>query len=100
MSRLKIVISSEALNWFNVEMEAAPGDAIRFFARYGGSNQLHTGFSLGVTKEEPDEAVIKTEHNGVLYYIESRDKWFFVEHDLHVNVDPALNELVYTYEKA
>ena len=90
MSRLKIVLSDEALHWFKEEMEAVPGDAIRFFARYGGASPLHTGFSLGVTKEEPDEVAVKTEHDGTLYYIESRDKWYFVEHDLHVNVDPEL----------
>lgn len=100
MLRLKIVISDEALSWFEEEMETIPGDAIRFFARYGGSSPLHTGFSLGVTKEQPDDAAIKTEHDGTLYYIENRDEWFFVEHDLHVNIDPELDELVYTYKKA
>ena len=97
---MNIILSGEAINWFTVEMEAVPGDAIRFFARYGGSSPLHTGFSLGVTKEEPDEIAIKTKHDGILYYIESRDKWFFLNHDLHVNVDSRLDELVYTYEKA
>lgn len=81
-------------------MEVVAGDAIRFFARYGGASPLHEGFSLGVTKEEPDEVAVQVEHNGALYYIESRDQWFFVEHDLHVNVDPNLNELIYSYKKS
>ena len=81
-------------------MEAEPGDAIRFFARYGGSSPLHAGFSLGVTKEQPDEVAVETAHENVRYYIESRDEWYFVDHDLHVNVDPKLQELIYSYEKA
>lgn len=97
---MKIVVAKEALTWFKEEMEVVPGDAIRFFARYGGSSPLHEGFSLGVTKEEPDEASIQVKLDEALYYIESRDQWFFVEHDLHVNIDPDLNELVYAYKKS
>lgn len=100
MSPLKIVLSDEALSWFKEEMEVVSGDAIRFFARYGGASPLHEGFSLGVTKEQPDEAVVETTHDGTLYYIESRDKWFFIDYDLHVNIDPKLEELIYSYEKA
>ncbi len=97
---MKIILSNEALLWFKEEMEAVPGDAIRFFARYGGSSSIQAGFSLGVTKEQPDEVAVETEHDGVQYYIERRDKWYFLEHDLYVNVDPNLDELIYSYEKA
>ena len=34
-------------------------------------------FHLGVTKEEPDEAAVETEHDGTLYYIESHDEVVF-----------------------
>jgi uncharacterized protein YneR len=97
---MKIILSNEALLWFKDEMEAVPGDAIRFFARYGGSSSIQAGFSLGVTKEQPDEVAIETEHDRVRYYVESRDIWYFTEHDLHVKVDPKLDELIYSYEKA
>ena len=97
---IKIILSKEALLWFKEEMEAVPGDAIRFFARYGGSSSIQAGFSLGVTKEQPDEVAIETEHDSVRYYVESRDKWYFLDHNLHVNVDPKLAELSYSYEKA
>ena len=93
-------MSNEALLWFTEEMETVPGDAIRFFARYGGSSPLHAGFSLGVTKEQPDEVEVETEHEQVRFYIETRDKWYFDNHNLLVNVDPQQNELVYSYEKA
>ena len=51
--------------------------SIQFFARYGGSSPLHEGFSLGVRMEEPDEVAVETEVEGVRYYIERRDEWFF-----------------------
>ena len=100
MSRLKIVVTNEALTWFKEEMEVVPGDAIRFFARYGGASPLHEGFSLGVTKEEPDETAVQVEHDGAVYYIDSHDLWYFIEHDLHVNFDSKLNELTYAYKKS
>lgn len=81
-------------------MEVATGEFIRFFARYGGSSQLHEAFSLGVTKDEPDEIASKVEHNGTTYYIDSYDDWFFGEYNLHVNVNPNSKELIYSYEKA
>lgn len=97
---MKIVLSDDARRWFDEEMEAQSGDYIKFFARYGGSSPLHDGFSLGIMKEPPDELAVETKVAGVHFYIEDRDYWFFDEHDLHVDVDPKLNELVYTYEKA
>ncbi|WP_318614573.1 HesB/YadR/YfhF family protein [Sporosarcina sp. YIM B06819] len=97
---MKIILSTEALHWFTEEMAAKTGDSIKFFARYGGASPLHAGFSLGVRMEEPDEAAVQTEHNGVQFYIERRDEWYFQGHDLHVNVDPTVDELIYSYEKA
>ncbi|WP_432358915.1 HesB/YadR/YfhF family protein [Sporosarcina sp. UB5] len=97
---MKIVLSENALKWFYEEMEAEAGNYIKFFARYGGSSPLHEGFSLGIMKEDPDEIAVETEIAGVHFYIERRDYWFFDEHDLHVDVNPKLNELIFTYEKA
>ena len=97
---MKIILSDDAVNWFAEEMDVESGDSVKFFARYGGASPLHQGFSLGIMKEEPDEVAVETVQDGVRYYIEKRDEWFFMEHDLHVNVDPKLDELVYTYEKA
>lgn len=96
---LKIVLSDEAITWFKEEMSVVSGDAIRFYAKYGGSSPLHDGFSLGVTKQQPDEAVVETTHDGVLFYIESQDEWFFTDYDLYVDIDTNLDELQFAYEK-
>lgn len=96
---MNIILSKEAMNWFKEEMEAKPGEFIRFFARYGGSSPLHDGFSLGVTKEEPMELAVELVAENIHFYIESRDEWYFDGHDLHVNVDPELKELTYSYLK-
>ncbi|ARD46906.1 HesB/YadR/YfhF family protein [Sporosarcina sp. P33] len=94
---MNIHISEQAVQWFENEMEAAAGDYVKFFARYGGSSPLHEGFSIGITKETPDEPVAEKVINDVHYYVEERDLWFFDGHDLHVDTDPASEELSFHY---
>lgn len=96
---MNINISNEAYNWFKREMEIDTGDTIRFYVRYGGSSPFHEGFSLGMNREEPHQVGAKEERDGILFYIEKDDEWFFNEHNLHVLVDEALDELSYEYRK-
>ncbi|RDI45844.1 HesB/YadR/YfhF family protein [Falsibacillus pallidus] len=96
---MKIVLSEGALKWFQEEMDAAKGDTIRFYVRYGGSSPVQQGFSLGVTKEEPIDMAVSVQHEDVTYFIEDRDVWYFDGHDLHVVFDEKKNELVYEYKK-
>lgn len=96
---MNIRISNEAAQWFIEEMDVETGDSIRFFARYGGSSPLHEGFSLGVIREQPDEVAVETVLDGVRYYVESRDLWYFDGHDLQVGVNRDLEELQYDYVK-
>ncbi|MFX3674854.1 MAG: HesB/YadR/YfhF family protein [Paenisporosarcina sp.] len=95
---MKIMISQKALQWFKEDMEAQPGESIRFFARYGGSSSLHEGFSLGLTKEEPTEAAVQLTKDDIHFYIEDRDVWYFDGHDLSVSINSTTGEIEYTYE--
>ncbi|WJY28330.1 MULTISPECIES: HesB/YadR/YfhF family protein [Sporosarcina] len=97
---MEIRITQKAADWFKEEMDAERGEAVRFFARYGGSSPLHEGFSLGVTKEQPDEAAVEAETDGIRFYIESRDVWYFDSHDLHVDVDDTMGELKFGYVRS
>lgn len=97
---MKILIAYEAYEWFKEEMEVEPGDYIRFYARYGGSSPFHEGFSLGMNRELPHEIGVETELEGVHFYIEKADEWFFNGHNLHVSVDTAISELKYEYKPA
>jgi len=95
---MKIVITNQALQWFSDEMEVQPGDTIRFYARYGGSNPFHEGFSLGMSKDEPLNPSVLTKHNDVTFFIEEDDVWFFNNHDLYVDFDQETDELIYEYK--
>ena len=96
---MKIIISNEAFQWFKEEMEVVQGKSIRFYARYGGASPFHEGFSLGMTQEEPHDIGVETLVDGIRFYIEKDDLWFFNDHDLHVKLDEKVDELNYDYVK-
>lgn len=95
---MQIIVTDEAVKWFTEEMEVEAGDTIRFYARYGGSSPFHEGFSLGMTRDEPVHAGVTTTIDDITYFIEQDDLWFFNDHNLHVSVDTALDELAYEYK--
>ncbi|MFD1030641.1 HesB/YadR/YfhF family protein [Metaplanococcus flavidus] len=94
---MEIKISEDAFKWFQEEMEVAEGEAVRFYVRYGGSG-LQPGFSLGVTKDQPDETAAEVEKDQVVYFVEQKDLWYFDSHNLTVTVNDELDELDYSYE--
>lgn len=94
---MEIKISEDAFKWFQEEMEVAAGESVRFFVRYGGAG-LQPGFSIGVTKDQPNEAAAEVEKDQVNYFIEQTDLWYFDGHDLTVSVNDDLVELDYSYE--
>ncbi len=96
---MNITLSNKAIEWFHNEMLVEEGDSIRFYVRYGGSSPLHDSFALGVTKEEPIEMIASSTANGVTYFIEERDLWFFDGHDLSVEFDETYKEPKYEYHK-
>jgi uncharacterized protein YneR len=94
---MKISITEEAIKWFEEEMDAKKGDSIRFFARYGGNSSIHTGYSLGVTKEKPINIGESITINEVLYFINETDLWYFKDYDLNVIINER-KELQFVYE--
>ncbi|WP_210366857.1 HesB/YadR/YfhF family protein [Bacillus sp. REN3] len=96
---MNITIHDDAAAWYENEMGLSKGGYMRFFARYGGFSTVQQGFSLGVSKEEPDHIGAKTEKNDVTYYIEEKDLWYFDGHDLIVDLHPVGKEPEFKYEK-
>lgn len=95
---MKIVITDQALNWFYDEMDIQTGETIRFYARYGGSNPFHEGFSLGMSKDDPLNPSVVSKQSGITFFIEKDDEWFFNGHDLIVDYDEIVDELKYEYK--
>ncbi|KEZ54366.1 HesB/YadR/YfhF family protein [Metabacillus indicus] len=96
---MKIHMSDEAVKWYQEEMNIESGDSFRFFVRYGGSSTIQKGFSLGVVKDSPKEAGAKMEKNGITFFIEESDVWYFDQNDLIVDYDHDKDEPVFDYKK-
>ncbi|MDE3838736.1 hypothetical protein C0966_04995 [Bacillus methanolicus] len=96
---MKIQISDEAAAWYKDEMLLKEGDFVRFFTRYGGCSTVQQGFSLGVSNEEPNDIGAETKKDGITFYIEEKDLWYFDENDLLIEFNPKIGEPEFHYSK-
>jgi uncharacterized protein YneR len=95
--QMNIHIEDQAAQWYQEEMLLNKGDFVRFFARYGGCSTVQQGFSLGVSNEQPHDAGVQTEKNGITYFIEEKDLWYFDNHDLFVTFNEKAQEPEFKY---
>jgi len=96
---MNIQISSEAAAWYKRELDLSNGDFVRFFVRYGGYSTVQSGFSLGVSNEEPVDMAVKIENEGITFYIEEKDVWYFDDHDLSIEFQSEQDEPAFHYLK-
>jgi uncharacterized protein YneR len=97
---MRFFISNLALKWFKDEMGITAGDKIRFYAKFYGSSPMQQGYSLGFSKgDDPIDMAVSNEMDGILFFIEDSDVWYFDGHDLHVDYNEKQDELEYKYIK-
>jgi uncharacterized protein YneR len=96
---MNIQIDSKSAAWYKEELNLQSGDFVRFFVRYGGHSTIQTGFSLGISKDTPFDIGAKVNVDGITYFIEEKDLWYFEEHDLIVEFKSDYNEPVFHYKK-
>lgn len=96
---MKITVSEQAQNWFIEELNLTSGSGIRFFGKYGGSTNVHSGFTTGMDIAQPSEDILgKTTEQEIIYFAETLDDWFFHGYDLEVGFDEKLGEPFYYYQ--
>ncbi|KGA97250.1 HesB/YadR/YfhF family protein [Alkalihalobacillus alcalophilus ATCC 27647 = CGMCC 1.3604] len=98
---MDIHVSKPAIQWFKKEFNLeGNGEYVRFFARYGGCGAVQSGFSLGVSLDKPSTIGAKEEVDGLIFYVEDADLWYFDNHDLRVKYSRKFEEIEYEYEKS
>jgi uncharacterized protein YneR len=99
---MKIEVSDSAIKWFKDEMGLEKGDKVKFFSQIYGTSPVQPGYALGFTKDNsPLDMAVYTEKEGIQFYVEERDLWFFDGHDLFVDYNEEQDELdVYNYTKS
>lgn len=96
---MEIVISEAAIEWFKSGMGLSKGDQLRFYAKIYGSSPVQKGYTLGFSKEEPINIVASTEIDGIIFFVEETDLWYFDGHDLHVDYHKKEDDLEFKYVK-
>jgi uncharacterized protein YneR len=82
-----ISIDEKALSWFTKEFELDKPFSIRMFPQYAGFGQKHQGYSLAFSAEKPSNAEFMKEINGITFFVEGNDSWFFNDTETYLSVD-------------
>jgi uncharacterized protein YneR len=94
-----ISIDEKAGLWFSNEFEINKPYSIRMFPQYAGFGEKHKGYSLAFSAEYPANAGITKEINGITFFVEDNDVWFFEDTETYLSVDDLLDELQVTYKE-
>ncbi len=96
---MKFSLSKEAAEWYKNELQLQEGDAIRFFVQYGGCSTVQKGLSLGIRKDTPVNPVAEVTQEGIRFFVEEEDEWYFDKHDFSVTYEAGSEAPEFHYEK-
>lgn len=94
---MKITVSDRAAEWFKKEVGLVSGDQVKFYGQFYGKSKVQEVYSLGFSIEEAIDPFMSAEVDGMKFYVEVGDEWFFNEHDVLVDYNPESDELEYEY---
>ncbi|WP_026570258.1 MULTISPECIES: HesB/YadR/YfhF family protein [Sediminibacillus] len=95
---MDLQISETAAQWYAEELDLEENEYVRFFVRYGGMGGHQPGFSLGVTREEPENPTVDSKVNGIHFFVEEDDSWYFDGADLEVEIEQEAEEPQFNYK--
>jgi uncharacterized protein YneR len=96
---MNLTLSKEAISWFKEEVGLTKGDHLKFYAKIYGSSPVQESYSLGFAKDYPIDIIASMEVDGIVFFIEQSDLWYFNGHDLHVEYNEKIDELEFKYIK-
>ena len=94
---MELTITPQAIAWYKEELLLKEGDSLKISGKYGGATNVHVGFSTGIEKTTPHQALLTKEIEGITFFTEQGDDWFFADYNLSISLDEKLNEPMYTY---
>ncbi|KKK38492.1 hypothetical protein WQ57_07750 [Mesobacillus campisalis] len=92
-----ITIDQNAYKWFEAEFQTQKPFFIRLYPQYAGFGEKNKGYSLAFSLENPNIAATKQEINGITFYVESNDTWFFDETDVDIKFCDNKHEVFASY---
>lgn len=94
-----ISIDERAASWFNREFEINKPFTIRIYPQYAGFGEKHKGYSLGFSAEAPTNAGFTKDINGITFYVEGNDVWFFEDTETYLSVNDLIDEIHITFKE-
>jgi uncharacterized protein YneR len=94
-----ISIDERATNWFNKEFEMKKPFTVRMFPQYAGFGEKHKGFSLAFSAETPSNAGFTKEVNGITFFVEGNDVWFFEDTQTYFSTNDLSDEIQITFKE-
>lgn len=95
---MKISITDKAHNFFKTEVDPQNGKGIRFLGKTYGETNVHDNFSVAMQVASPKDPLATTEKDGITYFAEKSDDWFFNGYDFEVDYDEEAELPVYHFE--
>lgn len=96
---MKVTITEKALEWFKKEVTLQDGMGIRFFGKVYGNTQVHDGFSVGMSVDRPEHPLFEEKMDGILFFAEETDEWFFKGLEMVVDYNEQLDEPKYLFSE-
>ncbi len=96
---MTIKIDQEAFKWFEREFNTPKPFHIRLYPQYAGFGDKNKGYSLAFSLEAPAIAAEQHEIDGITFYVESNDTWFFHETDVEIQYSDAAGEIFTNYKE-
>lgn len=90
---MNLIVEQNAARWYKEQMDLSEGDSLRIFVRLGGCGSVHPGLSLGITKDEPRNAGLSQQVEGILFYMEEDNVWYVENKELRISFDEKYEEV-------
>ncbi|NHC39924.1 hypothetical protein G6549_08080 [Bacillus sp. MM2020_1] len=94
-----ISIDERAASWFTREFEFNKPFSIRMFPQYAGFGNKHKGYSLALSAEKPANVGYTNVVNGITFFVEVNDVWFFEDTETCLTIDNDSEELLVQYNE-
>ena len=95
---MKLTITPAASEWFRTELHVPAGGGVKLFGKVYGNTNVHQGFSQAFQRcDEPVDPVFDQVIDGIHYYVEAFDAWFFDGLDLSIDLDAEYDGPKFTF---
>lgn len=96
---MKLTITTAVAKWYVEELDLTTPTQIRLYPRYGGVGGIIPGFSIGINNDTPELIHASTSEQGIQFFIEEKDAWYFEGYHLSIQMHEEMHEPEFIYEQ-